>query len=244
MSNVPADSVDTFGKSRLANGQPTFPRSAARRSPDRQADIQRRQKSERKVWGRQRKDNCSASQTPGKRAAEGTGRERANRGKKRDVPLWTATLRPRAARVVMVTEHLIEVRDWEYIETISETERERVLREGNEGGDGQKEKSHPLTRSLSFCLQSLSECVDWPIHPDLEIMSCVLITKRPDAAAKYRCLHGFWCHRYLTGSSWTRAHNHTFEIDLDSKSSVSAFPPTMISGDRPPPTTVCVWPHS
>lgn len=46
MSNKPADSFDTFGNSRLANGQPTFHRSAARLSPDRRADIQRRQKSE------------------------------------------------------------------------------------------------------------------------------------------------------------------------------------------------------
>lgn len=42
----------------------------------------------------------------------------------RGVPLWTATLWPRAANVVMVTEDLIEVRDWEYIETMRERERE------------------------------------------------------------------------------------------------------------------------
>lgn len=46
MSNKTADIFDTFGNSRLANGQPAFHRSAARLSPDRQADIQRRQKSE------------------------------------------------------------------------------------------------------------------------------------------------------------------------------------------------------
>lgn len=45
MSNMLAASFDTFGNSRLANGQLTFGRSAARLSPDRQADIQRTQKS-------------------------------------------------------------------------------------------------------------------------------------------------------------------------------------------------------
>ena len=58
-----------------------------------------------------------------------------------------ATLWPRAASVVMVTEHLIEVSDWEYIETISERERERVVCEVNEGGDGRKGRHRPLTRS-------------------------------------------------------------------------------------------------
>ena len=46
MSTKPADSFDTFGNSRLANGQPPFRPSAARLSPDGQADIRRRQKSE------------------------------------------------------------------------------------------------------------------------------------------------------------------------------------------------------
>lgn len=126
MSSMPADSFDMFGNSRLADGQPTFA------TPLRECLLTDRRTCKRnknvsqtwmKVWEIQCENHSSASHTTGKRAAEGTERGWQKR-KKQEVPLWTS-----AARVVMVTEHLIEVRDWEYNETIRERGRKRA-REG------------------------------------------------------------------------------------------------------------------
>lgn len=264
MSNMLAASFDTFGNSRLANGQLTFGRSAARLSPDRQADIQRTQKSNPDGEEGVRKTTCKQLLGLSDDRKKSSWRDRQGMGKqrkKRDIPLWTATLWPRTARVVMVTEHLIEVRDWEYIETMSEREREsesekerdkRVLREVNEGRDGQKEKHHPLTRSPSFCLQLLSECVKWAIHPDLEIMSCVLITKRPYAAAKHHCLR---CHQYLKGSPWTWrkgspctwAYNQMFWLSWTQRLQCLVFLSRWTQGTITPPLVHSwgsVWEHS
>lgn len=206
MSNVLADSFDTFGNSRLANGQPTFHRLAARLSPDRQADIQRRQKSEtdgeegvRKTTWRQ----LLGLSDDGKKSS---WRDRQGMGKQRE-KARRPTVDCHSAAEGCQGCHGYRTLDWsQRLGVYWDYKWERVLREVNEGGDGQKEKHHPLTRSLSFCLQLLSECVEWAIHPDLEIMSCVLITKRPYAAAKRHCLHSFWCHRYLKGSRWTQAY--------------------------------------